>query len=271
MPAVTWVLESDVFPESHPPIRDAILRAGHTIVDWSDSWVTDGPPARLSSGPTVFHGSLGNAAHVDAHFGWTPGAFCDTDRFRCSYWYDHKRQWLIHDRYTFTTVADLVDNAPAVAESVGSAGTIFVRPDSALKPFSGRVVNVFDLTPKDLDHGFYYDDLQLPIVVAPVREICREWRFVIVNGIVVAGWGYDPAARAAAAIGLNNSVTQFAASIAAETFAPCNVYVLDVCDCDGHLRLVEFNPFGGADLYACDPDAIIESVSCLAAKWQRAG
>lgn len=271
MPSVTWVLESDVFPESHAPIRDAVRRAGHSIAEWSDTWIADGPPVRLSSGPTVFHGSLGNAAHVSDNFDWTPGSFCDTDRFRCSYWYDYKRQWLIHEQYTFTTVAELVENAPEIAESVGSADAIFVRPDSPLKPFSGRVVNVSDLTPKDLDHGFYYDDLQLPIVVAPVRDVGREWRFVVVNGNVIAGSGYDPATRTAAPLGLDDSVSGFAASIAAETFAPCSVYILDVCDCDGDLRLMEFNPFSGADLYACDPNAIIDSVSRLALRWQNAG
>lgn len=271
MPAVTWVLESDIFPESHLPIREAIRRAGHPIVEWSDSWVADGPPSRLSAGPTFFHGSLGNAALVHNQFGWTPGSFCDTERFRCSSWYDHKTQWLINDRYEFTTVANLVENAQAIASSVGSANSIFVRPDSPLKPFSGRVVETLNLTPRALDHGFYYDDLQLPIVVAPVRQIGREWRFVIVNGDVISGSGYDPATRTAASIGMNDSVTEFAAAIAAETFAPSNVYVLDVCECDGELRLVEFNPFGGADLYACDPDATVDAVSRLAVARQIAG
>lgn len=271
MTTVTWVLESEIFPESHPPVREAITRAGHNIAEWSDAWVTNGPPARLTSGLTIFHGSLGNAAHINDHFDWNPGSFCDTDRFRCSYWYGHKREWLIHDQYAFTTVAELVENSRDIADSIGATDTLFVRPDSPLKPFSGRVVGTANLTLKDLDHGFYYDDLQLPIVVAPIRTVGREWRFVVVNGIVIAGSGYDPSTRTAAPIELNDSVTQFAASIAAETFAPCNVYILDVCDCDGELRLVEFNPFGGADLYACNPDAIINAVADWAVKRYNAG
>ena len=266
MKTITWVLESDVFPESHPPIRAAILRAGHDIVDWSDAWTTEEPPSLLSSVPTVFHGSLGNAAYINENFDWNPGSFCDPNRFRCSSWYHHKQKWLIHDKYALTTVIELIDNTRDIADSIGASDTIFVRPDSPLKPFSGRVVNVANLTLKDLDHGFYYDDLQLPIVVAPIRNIGREWRFVVVNGSVVAGSGYDPSTRTAASIELDSSVTQFAAMIAAETFAPCNVYILDVCDSGGELRLVEFNPFGGADLYACNSDAIIEAVSEWATK-----
>lgn len=262
MSPIIWVLESIVFPESHPPLREAIDRAGYRVVDWSDDWSNS--PAWLSSGPTIFHGSLGNAALVHQKFNWTPGSFCDTDKFCCSSWYAHKQQWLIHEKYRFTTVAQLVENATDIAESVGAADALFVRPDSPLKPFSGRVVNVAGLTPTDLDYGFYYDDLQLPVVVAPVRNVGHEWRFVVVNGSVIAGSGYDAATRTAVSLKLDDTVADFAASIAAETFAPCSVYVLDVCDCDGELRLMEFNPFGGADLYACKPDVIVDSLSRFA-------
>ncbi|MEM8671550.1 MAG: hypothetical protein AAGG48_28780 [Planctomycetota bacterium] len=91
------------------------------------------------------------------------------------------------------------------------------------------------------------------------------------NRTVIAGSGYDPATRTAAPLALNDSVTQFAASIAEQAIAPCDVHALDVCDCEGDLRLVEFNPFGGADLYACDADAIIGAVSELATELHKAG
>ena len=105
MTVVTWVLEPDIFPETHDPIRNAIRDRGHRLVDWSDAWWSDGVPPRVPKTSVVFHGSLGS-------------------------------------------------------------------------------------------------------------EI---------------------------------------------------VYVLDVCQCNGELRLLELNPFGGADLYACDAYAIIDSVSAVAA------
>ena len=39
---------------------------------------------------------------------------------------------------------------------------------------------------------------------------------------------------------------------------------MDVCECEGALWLLELNPFSGADLYACDPAAIVEHVSTAA-------
>jgi len=264
MQPINWLLESNIFPESHPPLRDAILRAGHTIIDWSDSWITDGAPTQLSAESTVFHGSLGSAAYVYNNLDWTPGSLCNTQKFYCSEWYEQYRHWLVHEKYAFATVTELIENSKDIAQSVGASNSIFVRPDSPLKPFSGRVVNVDGLSLKDLDYGFYYDDSQLPVVVAPIRNIGQEWRFVVVQNRVIAGSGYDAATRSATTLALDDSVFNFASELVSEAPQLGEAYVLDVCDCDGELRLMEFNPFSGADLYACESDAVVNAVSALA-------
>lgn len=55
----------------------------------------------------------------------------------------------------------------------------------------------------------------------------------------------------------------FAQSIASELRPPEAVYVLDVCEADGRLHLLELNPFSGADLYACDRAAVVRAVATL--------
>lgn len=42
MSQVLWVLESHVFPETHGPIREAILCLGHEFVDWDANWWSEG-------------------------------------------------------------------------------------------------------------------------------------------------------------------------------------------------------------------------------------
>ncbi len=54
--------------------------------------------------------------------------------------------------------------------------------------------------------------------------------------------------------------------IATSLEAPTPVYVLDICQVGDEYRLMELNPFGGADLYDCDADAIVEAVSDYAIK-----
>jgi hypothetical protein len=36
---VTWVLEAEVFPETHTAMRDAVLAAQHQVVLWKDDWL----------------------------------------------------------------------------------------------------------------------------------------------------------------------------------------------------------------------------------------
>jgi len=265
MPAVTWVLEPDIFPETHVPIRSAIRELGFTLIDWSDSWWSDGLPSNVPSSSVVFHGSLGNAAQIADQLNWSPGSFCPAQAFRCSSWYATAREWLVHADWHFTTANELVANAESIAADLNTSGSLFVRPDSPLKPFSGRVVSVDGISLSKLDHGFYYEDEALPVVVAPVRNIGAEWRFVIVAGNVVAGSAYDPTTHKPVAAALDSAAGAFATRVASSLRAPSDVYVLDVCECDNELRLLELNPFGGADLYACDAKAIIQAVSEVAA------
>lgn len=261
MTGATWVLESDVFPDSHSPLREAVRDAGHRLVDWNDAWWSDGLPPDLAGDHTYFHGSLGNAARIHDELDWSPGSFCDTASFCCSAWYDSARDWLLHTDWRLMPANDFVASAADVAAAIGCTDRIFVRPDSPLKPFSGRVLDVASVTLKALDHGFYFDDVSLPIVAAPIRNVGREWRFVVVRRSVVAGSAYDAPTRSAVADQPQSDAWTFAQTVANAIPAPADAYVLDVCECDGELRLLELNPFGGADLYACDAVSIVDAIS----------
>jgi hypothetical protein len=102
-------------------------------------------------------------------------------------------------------------------------------------------------------------------VAAPVRAIGREWRYVVVDQAVVAGSAYAAAGRAARADDPAGEPWAFAAAIAAKMTPPERVYVLDVCEADGRLWLLELNPFSGADLYACAGGDVVAAVSRAAA------
>lgn len=264
MSKVTWILESEVFPDTHSSLRQAIINANEPLIDWSDRWWTDGIPTSIPNKQVVFHGSLGNAARIEEQLGWSPGSFCPVDNFRCSVWYENARPWLVHPDWLICPAIELVTNATRIANELQSNGKLFVRPDSPLKPFSGRVVETNALTLTRLDHGFYYDDETLPVVVAPVQEIGDEWRFIVVNQQVVTGSAYDAVSRKPKAAALESDAALFASTVASTLVSPSIVYILDVCRCNDQFRLLELNPFGGADIYACDADAIVEHVSHVA-------
>ena len=256
-----WIIESAVFDaEYQDRMTKAIRSAGHDVREWSDDWWADGPP--LISAPVLFHGSLGNAAAIKERLDtWRPGAYCDVSAFSCAAWYPSASPWLLHRRFEILSVADFVAAPASVFERLDIAGAAFVRPDSPLKPFSGRVLARGDVSLQALDHGFYYEDDQIPVVVAPVQRIGKEWRFVVVNRRLVAGSAYLAEGRRAMQAEVSGPAWRFAAEIAEAMPPPEPVYVLDVCEVEGALRLIEINPFSGADLYACDLAAVVKAVS----------
>lgn len=167
MALVTWILESDFFPNSHNALRRAIVDAGHRIIDSSDDWWLHEPPEFESGTPIVFHGSLGNAAVIEMKQIWYPGSFCPVNDFCCTAWYPRTNRWLLHERWICLPANELIANAADVAAELGCTKQLFVRPDSPLKPFSGRVLDVTAISLRALDHGFYYEDETLPVIADP--------------------------------------------------------------------------------------------------------
>ncbi|KIG17256.1 hypothetical protein DB30_03569 [Enhygromyxa salina] len=254
-----WLLERDIYGVGPHPLEGAIAAAGQRSRVWSDdAWESD----TQLDGPVVFHGSLGNAARIAASGRWAPGAYCNTAAFHCSRWYPAAKPWLLHREYVLTTVAELSADPIATAGSLADAsGQVFVRPDSPLKPFSGRVVQLEGLTPGHLDHGFYYERLDLPIVVSRKRSLGDEWRFVICQRSVITGCRYEAEGRVAGTTTVDPRAAAVADQIAAKFVGPDPVYVLDLVESEHGIEMVEINPFSGADLYACDKPAIVQRVA----------
>ncbi|MEM7230760.1 MAG: ATP-grasp domain-containing protein [Planctomycetota bacterium] len=260
-PATTWIVESGIFPARYQSFVGEVQRSGSQLHFWRDDWWRTGAWPTCDSSSVVFHGSLGNAARVSRELPWKPGAFCDAEAFACSAWYPRAKRWLLHDLWVATTAESLVASPAIALDPLGASAEFFVRPDSPLKPFSGRVVRADGLTLESLDYGFYFDDASLPVVACPVRQISREWRYVVVDCQVVAGSAYQADGREAREDDPRGSPWRFAESVAKDLTPPESVYVLDVCESGGSLSLLELNPFSGADLYACDAAAVVREVN----------
>jgi hypothetical protein len=253
-----WLIETGVFPRSAPDVLEALEARGISWLRYEEGL----PESSLPPGNAcvVFWGSLGAAYDQRVASRWVPGAFGDADGFRCSVYHAKLAPVLANGFAVFTTVKDLVAEPSTVLQPLGNPDTVFVRPDSALKPFAGRQLAISSLSLAALDHGFYYDDERLPIVVSSAKQVGREWRFVIAEGAVVAGCEYDVGRR-----GRETPVPEDAALLAAHVaraeWQPAPVYVVDVGELAGVMRVMEINPFSGADLYECDAQAVVETVT----------
>jgi hypothetical protein len=244
---VRWLIESDVFPETAARVTAALDAQGMPWTRFHEDL------RAIPDGDLIFWGSLG-VAYGDPRV--ARAAIGEIDRFRCSAYFPELDSLLANRDATFTTVRELVDGKARP----GLPARVFVRPDSALKPFAGRVVTTAELSLPALDHGFYYDDERLPILVAPARAIGREWRFIVGDGAIIAGCEYG-AERAGRGEDIPAAARAVAQAVASHPWQAARLYIADVAEVDGAPAIVELNPFSGADLYHCDPDAIVRFVS----------
>jgi hypothetical protein len=111
-----------------------------------------------------------------------------------------------------------------------------------------------------VDYGFYFEDEALPVVIAPVQHVTKEWRYVVVAGSVVSNSGYDPVGRKAVEH-INATADILAKEIVSRLTPPDDAYVMDLCESNGQIRLVELNPFSGSDLYLCSPNLIVKALA----------
>ena len=83
------------------------------------------------------------------------------------------------------------------------------------------------------------------MVIAPLRQVLKEWRYVVVGRQVIAGSGYLAKAGRRQRTSPRSGMAIRDRGGRAVT-PPDAVYVLDVCEADTGLRLLELNPFSGA-------------------------
>lgn len=252
------LIEVGVFLETAPGLCAAIEARHDRWTRYTDDVADAELPPRGAC--VVFWGSLGAAYKDLVAARWRPGAIGDIEQFRVTSYASRLGPLLANTETVTTTVKDLVEKRQDVLARLHQPQRMFVRPDSALKPFAGRVLETSAIDRAALDHGFYYDDDSLPVIVAPARKIHREWRTVVAEGEVVGACGYTSDRRGAEQP-VPEPVREIARQVARSAWQPAPIYVVDIAEVDGRLRVLELNPFSGADLYACDPTAVVDAVA----------
>ena len=253
---MTWIIEDKAFAGGDI-LLPALREQNQDVILWDDSfWDTE--EYRSFPNGSVFHGSLENAARLCRMKLPNIISLCDEERFSYSYLCEQYNHYLLNGNPVFTTIAGLMEQ-PALLD-VLQGDRVFARPDSPLKAFSGRVLEKRNLTPAHFDYGFYHSDMNLPIVLCEYRNIEAEWRFVCMHGTIVTGCEY--AAEGRKGVGVidcneKNKAWCFAQTVANEGKQKDSAYIIDVCQSNGALNLVEMNPFSGADLYLCDGERIV--------------
>ena len=241
---MTWIIEEHLNPAGEA-LATAAREAGCKVIRWNGMDTLELP----EDGNAIFQGSLGGCVQFAGR--WEPGVLGTPEALACSNWLPILGDLALNQEVVKTIASE-------VGPDVCPWPKAFVRPDSALKPFSGRVISREDLSPIAIDFGFYFEDPNLPVFLSPAVEILSEWRFVAVDGQLIAQSGYTAENREAQEMEVPKGALEVAE--AAALVSPSEVVVIDVCQTPTRFAVVEFNLFSGADLYGCDPDAIVKAL-----------
>lgn len=172
--------------------------------------------------------------------GWRPGAFF-YEKSTVDTWtaalFDH----VLNPDAKVTTFGKLEDDWTMDC-------SLFVRPVDDFKGFEGQVMTRRDAERFAAEERFR----DLKIVVASPKKVGPEWRVFMVGNKPVAASMYRPTGDGY----VPPDVYEFARTIDA-LWHPGSSYVMDVCDQDGTLKVVEFNCITGSGYYRANVRDIV--------------
>jgi hypothetical protein len=217
----------------------------------------------------VFQGSLMTSNFIKRHFKFIPGVYCNSENLKCSTYYSHWGKYLFNNDYIMIPLFELYRKIDYFLNLLGDqSGSIFIRPNSGHKTFTGGVYNKEKLLTElkllgDINNSSV--DNILAIVSSP-KKIQKEWRIIIADKKPIASCLYMEDDQFNTKEGCDREALGLAEIIAQESWQPEMCYSVDICKMNNEYYLLELNSFSCLGLYSCDPGKIIKGVSEVALK-----
>jgi hypothetical protein len=217
----------------------------------------------------VFYGTLNLGRQLQKQKGWIPGAYCNFKNLCCKTYYSYWGKYLFNQDYIMMPFLEIKRNQDWVFEKYGVDDTIFMRPDSGAKPFTGQTL-AKEMIDKEYKLYAHYAGKPLDEIIAVIssaKVIYKEWRFVVVDKKVIAGSQYKKNGKLDINRDTSDSYKEalvLAQEVANEEWQPEVAYTLDICKSNGRCYLLEANSFSCSGLYDCDPEPIVREISRVA-------
>lgn len=258
-----WLLEPEVFKGDLEPFIEQLekLNIDHTICKFGvpyESYISD-----LKDKNVIFQGSLQFAKKIRELANWK-GLYCNLPKLDCAYYYPRIGKYLLNSNYVLLPFGELHQRYHFFSLAFDTF-TIFIRPTSMGKSFTGMVLNVdnWDSEIKKLNLRMNPEDL---VLIAPATIfLTAEYRLIIVNNKVVAGSQYKKLTKNVRFSILPDEVVEYATGVLNNVkYNPDPAWVLDICEIGNKgYRVLEVGSFSCSGLYAADPVAIIKSIGAI--------
>lgn len=141
-----------------------------------------------------------------------------------------------------------------------------MRPVSESKEFPGTVYQLHELQEwvGMLHSSNILADRNSSMLIAPFKNLGREWRAFVVDDELISISQYAEAGADKRSSNVPEMVSEFVSN-SIQTYTPAPCYVIDVAEelseDSPNLRVVEFNSINSSGLYKCDAARIVRAVS----------
>lgn len=235
-------------------IRHDVVRkppfADYLVAMTRDPATRDDEPVVIRSDEPVFAYGSTTIGLVSDLSGWSPGYIDAPEMLEAiSHWGEHM---LNHD----VQVAEIGSMTPP-------QGSFFIRPDTDGKAFPGTVTDDEEFEgwrARLLDvKGWTSLPADTRVLYGPVKRILAEWRLAVVDGRVAASSQYRLNNRMHLVEGAPDEVLDYAHARIAE-WRPRTAFVMDICQTEDGLRIVETNSISSAGFYRMDMAAYVSAI-----------
>lgn len=211
----------------------------------------------------ITHGTVQFCRQIDKHYGsvWCPGTYFNKNVKSFSLFASHFGDLMLNSDFYLIPYAEFVRRRLKQNQSV------FIKPDSGMKEFAGKTIHYdnFDSEINSMNQIEIVNPESL-CVVAEVKQIDAEFRYIIVNNEVVTGSEY----RWDNILDVRRDTLpicdELANYVAKMDWQADTVYVCDIALSKKEAKIIELNAFSSSGLYACDTYKIVNAVTNAALK-----
>ncbi len=275
---VKWLIEDYEHDSSLIPLMDEIKAQGMDLeIAKYEPWESGEFNQYPNEDCVVFYGTLNLGKQLCKQKGWIPGVYCNWQNLCCVTYYSYWAKYLFNQDYIMLPLLEIKRREVEIFGDFGGDDCIFFRPNSGAKTFTGQILKREEI---DKEFKLFESYAALPLdqiitIISTPKLIDKEWRFVVVDGKVIAQSQYkdnvegtirgqnseiEPVIKE----GSNVGAILLAEKIAAEEWQPDRAYTLDICQQDDAWYLLEANSFSCSGLYKCDPKPIVKEISRIA-------
>lgn len=278
-----WIIDKNVTGrlESQVRLEDVAIELGYevhtselTLRQYIDDPFQDAfTDISNQEEPVVLYGSHQMVRHIQQKYKFLPGGYGLTENLSAQFYYTNlPRDWMMNNDFIILPWREFTQRKDSLHQIYGGEGDnktdgIFVRPIAGTKTFAGGVIKWDDWD--DEINTLNQLSSVVPetlVLIAGMKDIQAEYRFVIGNKEVITGSQYRWDGKLDIRYDVMPEASKLAEKMAEHSWQPDIAYVADVALTKNGPKIVELNSFCCAGLYACNKYDIVEKISTIAVK-----